>query len=113
MMPTRDRPPRRCEQCGRSISPDLGCRHCFNVLDFWHRAQREHPELSREHCILIGAFAAAMEEAYVHQHSRYGREFTQSEFEHAITMAGEYLKTKTRDGHTMLKDPDLATDHEE
>jgi hypothetical protein len=61
------------------------------LREYWHRAQHEHPELSRNLCILIGSFVAGMAEGYVTEHGR-GRKPTQEEFDQAVDLAAGYMK---------------------
>lgn len=63
----------------------------MTVLKYWHEAKGDHPELTREHCILIGSFVAGMSEGYLKERRR-GREFTQEEINLAVDIAANYFK---------------------
>ena len=88
----RGRTPITCPGCNRSCGPGLGCIYCKNVRAYWHIVQREYPDLSREHCILIGSFVAGMVEAYHTERGR-NRRPSKSEYDKAVDLAGGIVKS--------------------
>ncbi len=87
------RPTKFCPNgCGRVVSPDLGCRHCSTLRDYWHKAQHAHPELSREDCILIGEIAAGIFEACVRNHGRGPDIHSSKTMDMAVSTAWELMR---------------------
>lgn len=80
-----------CVECGKTVARDSGCSHCGVLREYWHKTHREHPTLSREDAILVGALVAGMNESYLRQRSlgrKPGKEF----YERAIELAAKYMK---------------------
>ena len=82
--------PMLCRECRRPVCKDSGCNYCQTLQRYWHQAQKDHPEFSREHCILIGSFVAGMDEGFIRECGR-GRMPTRLEMEWAVEIAGRYI----------------------
>lgn len=82
---------RKCD-CGRIMGPNLGCAYCPTLRCYWWKCRDDHPEMSREHCILVGSMVAGMNDAYVREHG-LGRMVTKEQFEAAIDLASAYMKS--------------------
>ena len=76
--------------CHRPVG-DVGCRKCSYVQEFWHRAQSEHPELSREEAVLVGRLVAGLNESFVESHMHW--EPTKAQLDKATDIAFAYFKS--------------------